>query len=209
MQDSLGHRSRASARAARARLQRLDWLLLLAAVGLIAFSVYTIGTATENDIEGSPHYYVIRQAVYGVVGIVLMLLVARFDYSRMREWRAGLYVLMIGSILLVFAFGGVARGSKRAIELPFFSFQASELGKVLLILALSGLRGRPGAQAGRGRDHEPGDAARARPRDARDRPAGPRLRPRLHRDRDRGAVRGRHQVDPLRRPRARWPRWRS
>jgi rod shape determining protein RodA len=121
----------------RMRVHRLDWLLLVAAVGLIAFSIYTIGTATENDIEGSPHYYVIRQAVYGGIGIVLMLLVARFDYSRIREWRAGLYILAIGAILAVLAFGGVSRGSKRAIELPFFSFQASELGKVLLILALS------------------------------------------------------------------------
>jgi rod shape determining protein RodA len=121
----------------RMRVQRIDWLLLLAAVGLIAFSVYTMSTATENDIEGSPYYYVIRQSVYGVVGIALMLLISRFDYSRVREWRAGLYAFAIGSILLVLAFGGVARGSKRAIELPFFSFQASELGKVLLILALS------------------------------------------------------------------------
>ena len=121
-----------------AKLQRLDWLLVVAAVGLIALSVYTLGSATADDVEGSPDYYLVRQAIYGVVGIVLMLLVARFDYSRIREWRAGLYLLMIGSILLVSAFGGVARGSKRAIELPFFSFQASELGKILLILALSG-----------------------------------------------------------------------
>ena len=33
--------------------------------------------------------------------------------------------------------GHSANGSQRAISLPFFSFQASELGKVLLILALS------------------------------------------------------------------------
>ena len=33
--------------------------------------------------------------------------------------------------------GHAANGSQRAISLPFFSFQASELGKVLLILALS------------------------------------------------------------------------
>jgi rod shape determining protein RodA len=75
--------------------------------------------------------------VYCGVGFVLMLLVSRMDYSRIREWRAGIYGLLIGSIMLVFAFGGVARGSKRSIDLPFFSFQASELGKVLLILALS------------------------------------------------------------------------
>ena len=73
MQDSLGTSVQGFGEP-RLRVQRLDWLLLLAAVGLIACSIYTIGTATENDIEGSPHYYVIRQAVYGVVGIVLMLL---------------------------------------------------------------------------------------------------------------------------------------
>ncbi len=44
---------------------------------------------------------------------------------------------MIVSILLVYAVGVSARGSQRAISLPFFSFQASELGKVLLIVALS------------------------------------------------------------------------
>jgi rod shape determining protein RodA len=80
---------------------------------------------------------VIRQSAYGVVGIVVMLLFARFDYSRLRELKIGLYALMIGMILLVFALAGATRGSKRWIDLPFFRFQPSELGKVLLILALS------------------------------------------------------------------------
>jgi rod shape determining protein RodA len=39
--------------------------------------------------------------------------------------------------VLVLGAGHSARGSQRAISLPFFSFQASELGKVLLIVALS------------------------------------------------------------------------
>ena len=117
---------------------RLDPLLLLAAVGLISCSVYVVGTATADDIPGEPLHYVIRQAAYGVIGVGLMLLVARVDYSRFREWRAGLYALMIASILLVYLLGFSARGSKRAIEFPFFNFQPSELGKLLLILALSG-----------------------------------------------------------------------
>ncbi len=41
------------------------------------------------------------------------------------------------SILAVLAVGSSANGSQRAISLSFFSFQGSELGKVLLILALS------------------------------------------------------------------------
>jgi len=44
---------------------------------------------------------------------------------------------LIVSILTVIVFGSVARGSRRAVDLPLFSFQASELGKVLLIVALS------------------------------------------------------------------------
>jgi rod shape determining protein RodA len=120
-----------------ARFVRIDTLLLLATVGLMACSIYTIGTATEDDIAGSPYYYVLRQSIYAGVGLTLMLLVARFDYSRLRELKLGLYGVMIASIGLVFLLGAAARGSRRWIELPFFRFQPSELGKLLLILALS------------------------------------------------------------------------
>jgi rod shape determining protein RodA len=122
----------------RRRILRVDPLLLLAALGLSACSVYTIATATSDDIAGSPHYYVYRQVGYIVVGLVLMLLMSRFDYSRIREWRVALYGMMIGSILLVMALGVSSRGAQRAINVGFFSFQASELGKVLLICAVSG-----------------------------------------------------------------------
>ena len=48
-------------------------------------------------------------------------------------------------------FGSVARGSRRAINLPFFQFQPSELGKVLLDRRAGGLRCRPLAPAARAR----------------------------------------------------------
>jgi rod shape determining protein RodA len=119
------------------RVLRIDPLMLLATIGLIAASIYTVGTATRDDIPGDPNYYAYRQALYAGVGLVLMFLISRFDYSRLREWKLGLYALMIGSILLVYALGFSARGSKRAIEFGFFNFQASELGKLLLALTLS------------------------------------------------------------------------
>src|SRR5918998_4196240 len=77
------------------RFVRIDVLLLLAVLGLVACSLYTIGTATQGDIAGSPYYFVIRQAGYCVVGLVLMGLISRFDYSRMREWRGGPFVTTI------------------------------------------------------------------------------------------------------------------
>lgn len=121
----------------RAGVLRLDFTLLAAAAALVAFSVFTLGQATTEDIPGDPHFYLIRQAIYGVIGVALMFAVARVDYSRFRELRVGIYTVMIASICLVFVFAEATRGSRRWIELPFFTFQPSELGKVLLILVLA------------------------------------------------------------------------
>lgn len=119
------------------RYVRIDVLLLLAVLGLTACSLYTLATATQDDIAGSPNYFVYRQAAYATAGIVLMLLISRLDYTRLRDWKAGLYTFLLASILVVFALGSVSGGARRAVELPFFEIQTSELGKVLLILVLS------------------------------------------------------------------------
>jgi rod shape determining protein RodA len=119
------------------RFVRIDVLLLLATLGLMACSIYTIASATTDDIAGSPGYYWTRQAGYAAVGIVLMALISRMDYSRLREWTVGLYGFMIAAIVAVYAAGSVTRGSKRAIDLGFLQLQTSELGKVLLVLCLS------------------------------------------------------------------------
>jgi rod shape determining protein RodA len=116
---------------------RMDPLLLLATLGLTACSVYVVGSATQDDIAGSPNYYLYRQLAYGLVGIVFMFALSRFDYSRLREWRFGIYGTMIGLILVVLAIGSAAKGSTRWIPLPFFNLQPSELGKLLLVLALA------------------------------------------------------------------------
>src|SRR5688500_1150559 len=97
--------------AAQPRFVRIDPLLTVAILGLVLCSIYTIGTATQDDVSGSKWYFVYRQAAYMGVGLVLMLLLSRFDYSRLREWKAGLYGVMIAAILVVYALGSVSRGS--------------------------------------------------------------------------------------------------
>jgi rod shape determining protein RodA len=124
--------------AERLGLPYMDITLGVAAIGLAAFSVFTLSQATLHDVPGSPHYYLDRQAIYAVLGLLGMYLLARIDYSRFRELRVGIYTFLCASVSLVFVFGVAARGSRRAFELPFFSFQPSELGKVLLVLALAG-----------------------------------------------------------------------
>jgi rod shape determining protein RodA len=120
------------------RLLRLDPLLLLATLGLTAASVYTVRRSTLGDIPGDPNYSLNRQLIYIGVGLVLMVALSRFDYSRLREWKLGVYGFMIATIVLVYLLGFSARGSRRAIEFGFVNFQASELGKLLLVVALAG-----------------------------------------------------------------------
>ncbi|HEY0516795.1 MAG TPA: rod shape-determining protein RodA [Solirubrobacteraceae bacterium] len=119
----------------------LDPGLTLAVIGLGICSVLTLGQATRKLVPGNPHYYVDRQIIYLSVGVVAMLVLSRLDYGVLKRMKNGIYVVLLLSILAVRVLGhaNAVRGSQRAIEFPLFSFQASELGKVLLIVALAAL----------------------------------------------------------------------
>jgi rod shape determining protein RodA len=119
----------------------LDPVLTLAVLGLGICSAVTLAAATRNLVPGRPNYYVDRQLTYLIVGFVLMLGLSRLDYARLRGTKNVIYGALILSILAVLALGHAARGSTRAINFPFFSFQASELGKVLLVVALAAFVG--------------------------------------------------------------------
>jgi rod shape determining protein RodA len=121
----------------RAMRLPLDPLITLAVAGLAACSVLTLKTATRNLIPGDPSYYVNRQVLYLGLGLALMVVLAQIDYARLRRFKNLIYGALLVSILAVLAIGHSARGSQRAINFPLFSFQASEIGKVLLILALA------------------------------------------------------------------------
>jgi rod shape determining protein RodA len=114
----------------------IDGLMLGAAVGLVAFSIFTLATSSQGEIPGRPFYFVERQSIYALLGIALMLAVSRIDYTRLRELRLTIYTAMVGSIALVLLVGTAVRGSNRWIDFPFFQFQPSELAKVLLCVSL-------------------------------------------------------------------------
>ncbi len=121
----------------RALTLPFDGLLAVAALGLAACSLAAINASTRDDVPGQPDYYVTRQAVYFGLGALIVAGVSRVDYSRLRRLKYPLYGVLLLGIAAVLTLGTVVRGSRRAIELPLFSLQTSEVGKVLLIVALS------------------------------------------------------------------------
>ena len=111
-------------------LPLIDPLLLLAAGGLIACSMVTLNNAVGRSVAE-------RQGIYGAIGILAALILSRFDYSRLREFKYGLFGLMVLLNLAVYAMPPI-QGARRWIPLPLIQFQSSEFGKVLIILALAG-----------------------------------------------------------------------
>ncbi|MGH3073034.1 MAG: rod shape-determining protein RodA [Gaiellaceae bacterium] len=119
-------------------LRRLDWLLLLAVGGAVAYGLWAIGGITRFDVADDESYYVVRQAVAAGVGFVGFLLALVIDPDRYRRAQTPIFVLTLIGMLLVFPLASETRGSKRWIEIGQFQFQPSEFGKLLFVLALAG-----------------------------------------------------------------------
>jgi rod shape determining protein RodA len=136
--------SRAATRARRREasdvasfVRRLDWVLIGAVGALVGYGLWAISGITRHDVLNDPNYYVTRQAVYAVIGVIGLVLVVLIDpdlYRTRWRWVFGGTCVAIAIVFLT----GPIRGSKRWLDLGFFKFQPSEFGKVLFVLALAG-----------------------------------------------------------------------
>jgi rod shape determining protein RodA len=136
---SRGLRSRrAEAVEAASIARRLDWILLAATAALVGYGLWAVGDITRNDVTGNPHYYVVRQAAYAVLGLLVLVGAVFVDPEYYRRYRRAIYGATIGVMAVVLVAGAVTRGSKRWLDFGFFKFQPSEFGKVLVVLVLAG-----------------------------------------------------------------------
>jgi rod shape determining protein RodA len=136
--------ARAAARARRREaadvasfVRRLDWVLIGAVAAVVGYGLWAIEGITHHDITGNPRYYLTRQIVFVLVGLVALLIAVLIDPEVYRtRWRL-IFGGTAGVIALVLLTGPI-RGSKRWLDVGFFRFQPSEFGKVLFVLALAG-----------------------------------------------------------------------
>lgn len=118
-----------------------DKWLFAATVGLALFGVVMVYSASamlaQNEHHGS-FYYVIKQAIWTAIGLVVMLFAMQFDYNRLRDRRIvyGLLVLTVFLLLAVFAFSPV-NGARRWIKFRGLSMQPSEISKLVLAIFLA------------------------------------------------------------------------
>jgi rod shape determining protein RodA len=101
--------------------------------------LWGVAGITKFVVPNDPSYYLNRQILYACVGAVVLVVAALIDPDLYRRYWRPIFVgtcLVIAFVLLV---GQAAHGSTRWISLGFFTFQPSEFGKLLFVLALAGM----------------------------------------------------------------------
>ena len=126
--------------------RRLDWVLLGATAAAVAYGVWTIGGITRHDVGGSAAS---RQALYAGAGAVLLVVALLIDPAVYRRFWRAIYIALCGMMTIVLVMGAATRGSKRWIDIGFFTVQPSEFGKVLVALTLAGYLADHGKEVGR------------------------------------------------------------
>ncbi len=124
-------------------LQRPDYWLPAAAFTLLALGLVMVCSASitigERELN-QPFYYLLRQATYVGVGLMLAYAVLR---TRLVYWeKAGPWLLVLGILLLALVIvpgiGKEVNGSTRWLALGFVNLQPSELVKLSVIIYLAG-----------------------------------------------------------------------
>jgi rod shape determining protein RodA len=118
-------------------VRRLDFFLLAAVAGLVAYGLWVLGSVSRNDVPGDPDYYVVRQGVNVALAVLVFMAATAVNPEVYRRFRRPLYAALLASLAAVFVADAI-RGTQRWIEIGFFRFQPSELGKVLVVLVLAG-----------------------------------------------------------------------
>ncbi len=119
-----------------ALLRRVDWILIVTVLLLLAIGAQAVRSTTVNDFAGNPTFFDRRHLTYIAMGLVFAAVVTAIDPRIYRRLFWPIYGATIGLLIVVLGFSA-ARGSQRWITLPFFTLQPSELGKVTMIICLA------------------------------------------------------------------------
>lgn len=115
--------------------QQVDWLLLIAVVGLTVFGGVMIRSAELN--QGLTDWW--QHWLVGGIGLVLALFIARCRYENLIQWHWLIYTLTNISLLVVIFIGTTAKGAQRWISIGGFNVQPSEFAKIGVIITLAAL----------------------------------------------------------------------
>jgi cell division protein FtsW len=128
--------------------RKLDWGVLLPVMGLLTLGlvmVYSSSAVLGADRYHSQFFFVKRQAIRLLLGLVVMLFLARFDYHKLQRvapWALALSVGLLGALVVL---GGAGvRGANRWLSVAEFTLQPTEIARLACVIYLAKLLDRKG-----------------------------------------------------------------
>src|SRR3954452_22815160 len=95
-------------------------ILILVTLALVAFGIVCVYSATSAPAAvggGNPNFYLERQGLYAILGIVLMVVAMRWDYRRLGARARVLVVTSLVLLRAVLVTGPPVNGARRWISL--------------------------------------------------------------------------------------------
>ncbi|BCL82699.1 cell division protein FtsW [Ktedonobacteria bacterium brp13] len=121
-------------------------VLVLVCIGLVM--VYSASAFSAARDYGDAAYYFQKQLVGAVLGVTVMLITMRIDYRIWRRFSLFGLIIALPLLAVVLVVGSNEYGATRWLQLGFFSFQPSELIKLVLALYIADWLARKGHQVG-------------------------------------------------------------
>jgi rod shape determining protein RodA len=139
--DRIGGEPITARMARKAPVRHLDPALLLMTLLLTTFGAVMIYSATSSNQESlgsDPAFFMKRQVIYALVGVVALLGLALFDYRHLRAFALVIYgVALLSLVLVLTPLGDVRNNTQSWFDFGAFQIQPSEFAKLAVILALA------------------------------------------------------------------------
>ena len=137
------NRKRAAAKPVKGSI---DWMLVMIVLALLVFGLVMLYSASSYAASikfHNPSYYVVKQLISTVIGLVVMAAVALIPHKFFEKIAILVYLVAVAAMILVKTpLGLEANGAYRWIDLKFVTVQPSEIMKVALVLVLAMLLSR-------------------------------------------------------------------
>src|SRR5258706_15268674 len=129
---------------------KIDAWLLIIVLALLCIGIVMVYSASSFQAarnQGDASYYIQREMMWTILGLIAMLVTIRVDYRQWRRISLVGMLIILPLLVVVLKFGVNVYGASRWIAVgSFFSFEPSELTKLVLALYIADWLARKGKQ---------------------------------------------------------------
>ncbi|MBE6781585.1 MAG: cell division protein FtsW [Ruminococcaceae bacterium] len=100
--------------------------------------LFSASYAYSYTYFGNSYRFILRQAIFAVIGVALMLIISKIDYHILKKFAWLIYAVTVGMLVLVLILpASTELDVKRWLAIGSFSFQPSEIAKFAIVVIFS------------------------------------------------------------------------